>query len=442
MHRLFGKVFRRRVDPAIALPASEVTQILPIACADPAAARFELAAAPPIKPVDLARNIHRLSTAGEHDAAEDAAEAALASHPADLGVTVAAAYVAHRRGDWPVAAQRWESVRSAFPSVLDAHVHAARAWYMQGRHETAKTILDHAERVFPERKLVVLKCQAYAAEARLDWQGAVEFWRTARSLAEDDAEAKGALARTQYKLNEKLADEAAYRLDVASNMADDAERSRGANLSTGDAADLLMRFESLGGNCELGLVQRHFQAEPVGLFRFGGITIAKLTEGLRAGFPGLGDPENTEFTHTSDGCYDLRDLKHNIFLTHTHVKIGSVDEPRFFIQQCRRVRFLKDKLFEDLRAAEKIFVFKPEKGHVSDDEILNLHAVMRSYGPNTLLCMRTADATHAAGTIIQLRQDVYIGHLGTVWDNVIPIEFKNWLAMCRSVHETVGVVHA
>lgn len=33
-------------------------------------------------------------------------------------------------------------------------------------------------------------------------------------------------------------------------------------------SELVARFESLGDNCEFGLVQRHFGAEPVGVFRF------------------------------------------------------------------------------------------------------------------------------------------------------------------------------
>ncbi len=445
MFRLIGKIFRSRTDASSAPATGLVVQAAPQEDADIAGAWSEQVAAKPAPPPsELAGEIQRLSVAGEHDAAETVAAAALASHPAHLGVAVAAAYASHRRGDWPRAAERWESVRAAFPSVIDAHVHAARAWYMQGRHDLAKTILDRAEQAFPNRKLVIFKCQAYAAEARSDWRSAVQHWSAAHDLAEDDAEARGALARTRYKLNQLLVDEAADGRAAAPEPAGQpaAGRIREPDISTRDPADILMRFESLGGNCELGLVQRHFHAEPMGLFRFGGIAIGKLTEGLRAGLPGLGDPENTELTHTSDGCYDLRDFKSNIFLTHTHVRVGSVEEAKFFTQQCRRVAFLRDKLFENLRAAEKIFVFKPEKGMVSDAEILDLHAVMCSYGPNTLLCVRTAEAGHAPGTVVQLRPDVFVGHLGTVWDNVIPIEFSSWLAICRSVYEMVGTVPA
>ncbi len=443
MYRLFGRRQRPRPETSSAsaidlfarVPSTQGAKL-----PDAGPGRPALTSA---KPADLARDIQSLSVAGDHDGAEQAVLGALASHPAELGIMVAAAYASHRRGDWPKAAERWADIRAAFPSVIDAYVHAARACYMLGQHDAAQTLLDQAGQAFPDSRLVISKCQAYAAEARHDWRAAVHHWSVARALADNDAESAGALARTQYKLNQALADGATHA--IAANekpVSGSIHEPVGGPALSRDPADFLMRFESLGGNCELGLVQRHFRAEPVGLFRFGGIGIAKLTDGLRTGLPGLGDPANAEFTSTSDGCYDLRDFRSNIFLTHTHVKIGSVDEAKFFAQQCRRVRFLKDKLFEDLRAAEKIFVFKPEKGFVSHGEIIELHRVMLTYGPNTLLCMCTADAEHAPGTIARLRHDVYVGRLATVWDNVIPIEFETWLAVCRSVHEMAGAVTA
>ena len=37
--------------------------------------------------------------------------------------------------------------------------------------------------------------------------------------------------------------------------------------------EMLLEFESLGDNCEFGLVQRHFGAEPISLLRFAGFEI-------------------------------------------------------------------------------------------------------------------------------------------------------------------------
>ena len=39
-----------------------------------------------------------------------------------------------------------------------------------------------------------------------------------------------------------------------------------------DDRDLVLQFESIGDNCELGLVQRRAGSEPLGLLRFAGST--------------------------------------------------------------------------------------------------------------------------------------------------------------------------
>ena len=54
--------------------------------------------------------------------------------------------------------------------------------------------------------------------------------------------------------------------------------------------ELLRGFESLGHNCEFGLMQRDLDAEPLGLLRFGGIDLASLLAGLDCAFAGIEDP--------------------------------------------------------------------------------------------------------------------------------------------------------
>src|SRR4029077_19430059 len=57
---------------------------------------------------------------------------------------------------------------------------------------------------------------------------------------------------------------------------------------------LMMRFESLGENCEFGLAQRRCGAEPLGLLRFASAPLPVLLAGLRGRFEGMGDPEQID----------------------------------------------------------------------------------------------------------------------------------------------------
>ena len=57
-------------------------------------------------------------------------------------------------------------------------------------------------------------------------------------------------------------------------------------------AELGAQFESLGHNCEFGLVQRGMGTDALDLLRFGGIPVRCLIEGLDFGFEGLEAPDN------------------------------------------------------------------------------------------------------------------------------------------------------
>lgn len=62
------------------------------------------------------------------------------------------------------------------------------------------------------------------------------------------------------------------------------------------ALQFMLGFESLGDNCEFGLVQRRCGAEPLGLLRFSNIELGPLLRGLVAEFDELGARENLELT--------------------------------------------------------------------------------------------------------------------------------------------------
>ena len=62
-----------------------------------------------------------------------------------------------------------------------------------------------------------------------------------------------------------------------------------------------------------------------------------------------------------------------------------------FDRICRRLAYLRRKLLNDLREAEKIFVWRQGITNLSDDALASLHEAMRQYGDNTLLYVRYRD---------------------------------------------------
>jgi hypothetical protein len=54
--------------------------------------------------------------------------------------------------------------------------------------------------------------------------------------------------------------------------------------------ELVLQFESLGDNCELGLVQRMAGVEPLGMFRFASAPLRNVIRAMTGRFAGIAEP--------------------------------------------------------------------------------------------------------------------------------------------------------
>src|ERR1700709_1381523 len=120
--------------------------------------------------------------------------------------------------------------------------------------------------------------------------------------------------------------------------------------------DLVLGFESIGDNCELGLLQRRAGVEPLGLLRFAGAPLRNLVRALNARFAGLADPARIRI-EAENGEYLVKLAAYD-FTPHPDVKIGEMEPAAVLQQQCRVVRFLTAKLIDDLENPNKILVFR------------------------------------------------------------------------------------
>src|SRR5689334_23292329 len=120
--------------------------------------------------------------------------------------------------------------------------------------------------------------------------------------------------------------------------------------------ELVLKFESLGDNCELGLVQRRVGVEPLGLLRFAGAPLPHLLRALAARFEGIADPGQIR-VQPENGEYMIKLAKYD-FVYHADVKVGEADPEALQRQQIRTVGFLARKLVADLENSSKIMVFR------------------------------------------------------------------------------------
>jgi hypothetical protein len=170
----------------------------------------------------------------------------------------------------------------------------------------------------------------------------------------------------------------------------------------------------------------------------------ELVAALDANLAGVGLPEFTELT-VEDGEYITRDKRFGLRM-HTFVGESAMPHDRMFVQVCRRLDFLRDKLLEDLYEGEKIAVYKIEERTLRDDEIKSIHAALRNFGNNCLLYVGYADDQHAPGTVRVIEDNILIGyvdHFGYArTGEKLPLAIEDWVVVCRRTAEQVAASRA
>ncbi len=365
------------------------------------------------------------------EAAETLLDSALADKPGDFGLRRSHAECATERGDWPDAEARWRSVIADFTD-------SSAGWSGLG------DMLRRAGRLDESASALRIGLGHFSGDADLEQHLA---WTLTYQRAWPEALAAWAALTRQYPRKPSVLGGAAFALSQARQDADLAA-SEGASapvtippgplgpqephgLEAADLQPLLMQFESLGDSCEFGMVQRKFGAEPLGLLRWASTPPAQLTAALDNALGGVGDPDTT-VVEASNGEFVTWDRRYSM---HSHTFIPDTSEPLagFTERHLRSLRYLRRKLLEDLKAGQKIFVYKSDAG-LSDREAEALHASLRRYNARTvLLCVRLADDAHPPGTLEWFDHGLYIGFMDRF--STTDINFDGWIELCHMAHE-------
>jgi hypothetical protein len=201
-------------------------------------------------------------------------------------------------------------------------------------------------------------------------------------------------------------------------------------LSDGDVA---LAFESIGDNCELGLVQRRAGAEPLGLLRFAGAPLRHLLRGLNARFAGIADLGHVRI-NAENGEYMVKLTKYD-FTYHADVKVGEADPDALHAQQVRTVRFLAGKLLDDLANPTKILVFRQNEP-LSAGDLVDLRIALSRLGPNTLLWVQDACPGHPPGSVEVVDEHMMVSYVRRLAarDSVPDLDDASWMQVLRRAH--------
>ena len=146
--------------------------------------------------------------------------------------------------------------------------------------------------------------------------------------------------------------------------------------------DLMLGFCSLGKNCEFGIAQRVFGAEPMDLLRWAFTPSDVLIRLLQVGFERIGDPNEMDVYPTPAGEYHIRHKGYQ-FAWHAWVNVGETTPEQIKDREVKRLPFLARKLMDDLAQGTRIFVVtQPD---MTPDGAMEILTAMHAYGRPTLM---------------------------------------------------------
>lgn len=132
------------------------------------------------------------------DEAERLTRERIKAHPRDPRHLADHALISHRRGDADEAMRRWAYYRRRFPARWDGYIGKARILRETGRLGAAAETINRAITISPDALVPRLEA-ASLAEAREDWESALERWKCVDERFHDLAGALG-VARALEKL--------------------------------------------------------------------------------------------------------------------------------------------------------------------------------------------------------------------------------------------------
>lgn len=367
-----------------------------------------------------------LFSAGDLDQAESAGARALGAYPDDAEAWAIWAHVAQARHDWSSAAGRWERFSALAPDMRAFDGERARALAHVGRAGDAEQLLADAQAADPDSPALGVHL-AVIAEIAGDWETAVERWD--RAVARSPGEVNILNARGAAIWHRDL-----RRLSQPEHSAAPDAHSSASSM---DEAELLrnqfLEFEGLTDNCEFGLTQRHYGAEPVGLLRFARVKPEQLIELLGNGFAPLGDLDHMKIK-AERGEYVVFDDR-GYYWMHSFISVNQIAPEKYLRQQGARIALLKRKLLAQLGAGGRVYVCKDSYSQISDDMLRRLHAALAEYGNNDLLGLRAATPDHPPGSVELLDHGIYIAYLSQLFqmNGLSAIDLESWAKIVPAV---------
>lgn len=390
----------------------------------------------PNDPVGYCGIVSLLRHLGEFSRASELVAEALGKFPNDGFLISEGAFLAEHRHDWEASSLLWKRVIDRRGTPTEWLQHHGHALYILGKFDELEIFLKTARSRLPQfRGFVALEAMLAASQQR--WDDSLAIWRTYRERFPDDSTGVEHYGRTLQEKEFALVENEETRAATTPPVA--AAPAKIEIVGNDVIRTLLLHFESIGFDCEFGLVQRRYGAEPLSLLRFNSVAPDNLLAALAERFNDMGDPTTTELVRAGNDEYYLRDRRWGLDM-HTFIFVGQQPYDILYNKMCRRVAYLREKFLSDLKDARKILVYSSPM--LKLDQLRILHDRLKIFGPVKLLHVRPANLENAEfakavpGEVRRIADDLFVGFLSRhglnehgSWD----IGFDEWIAICRQV---------
>jgi tetratricopeptide (TPR) repeat protein len=200
-----------------------------------------------------------------------------------------------------------------------------------------------------------------------------------------------------------------------------------------DARALMLNFESLGSDCEFGLVQRECSAEPLGLLRFSTVPLLELVTGLDTDFEGVDDRNALDFEIDPSDEYIALQRRYKLrYHTFQYQADTTLDD--MYGREIKKLSFLQRKFLEQLTSGDKIFVYKSWE-RCQLPHIETLYRSIRAHGSNALLWVTQAGDGDTPGSVREIYQGLYLGTMRRFSRPVVGQDHRDiaeWLELCHN----------
>jgi hypothetical protein len=198
------------------------------------------------------------------------------------------------------------------------------------------------------------------------------------------------------------------------------------------ASDVVMRFESLGDNCEFGLMQRAVGKERLGLFRYAGtLSTSALIRGIQNRFEGFGTLDDLQFHVSHDEWIGVSRRYGYVFHTRRYQSV--VTEEQIREEESARLPFLARLLLDDIEQGDKIFVRRIGRFEATGPEqgMHELYQALRDVGPVKLLWVTQATPMDYAPRVTRVADGLFRGLIGRLspYENANDFASSDWIAL-------------